>query len=204
MLLKTIAPLVPYVSVGAGLLLFRNAWIALFGYHAGMIAVLLISGRAIPSKQLFHCTGYKTLLLMSIAGASGGFLLYILWPFLSVPQDISSYIQDIGLTGAGWPLFLAYYILANPLLEEYYWRGYLTTSSKRMVPADFLFSGYHLIVLAGKISPVWLVAVFLTLSVTTWFWRRTNERSGGLLTSTLSHLAADTTVIFTIYLMTAG
>lgn len=198
-----IAPLIPYITVGAGLLIFHSAWTAILSYHIGMAIILLLFGAEIPLKRLLQSNSYKIPIFTSVIGASGGILLYALWPLLSVPENVNSYIQNIGLTEKTWTLFLAYYILVNPLLEEYYWRGYLGSNSKRIEVNDFLFSAYHVIVLAGKMSLMWLVAVFLILSVAAWFWRQIDGRSEGLLASMMSHIAADITIIFTIYRMTA-
>jgi membrane protease YdiL (CAAX protease family) len=199
--IKIIAPLIPYICVGTGLLLFHNAWIAMLSYHIGMIIILFIVSANIPIKLLFKSNDYRIPLITAILGASGGILMYLLWPLLNIPPNINSYVQNIGLNEATWPCFLMYFILVNPFIEEYFWRGYLGGDSKKFLLNDLLFSGYHVIVLAGKMSPPWLIAIFLILACSAWFWRQTNYMSRGLLSSTISHFLADVTVIFTIYSM---
>ena len=135
-------------------------------------------------------------------GACGGLLLYLLWPLLSIPPDINIQLQNIGLTAATWPYFILYFILVNPWIEEYYWRGYLGSESKYILPVDLFFAGYHVMVLAGKVDFIWLIAVFATLSFAAWLWRQANRISLGLLPSLASHMAADITIIFTIYWLT--
>ena len=91
--------------------------------------------------------------------------------------------------------------MVNPWIEEYYWRGYLGSNTKKIILNDLLYSGYHLVVLAGKVEIVWLIVIFFALAVVAWFWRQTNRWSQGMLPSTASHLAADITVMLTIYFL---
>jgi membrane protease YdiL (CAAX protease family) len=192
-------PIVPYITVGIGLLVFHNAWLAILSYHACMVAAILISRKGTNIKRALSCKKCWILFITAFTGASGGILLYILWPLLSVPDDINLYVRSVGLNEQTWPVFLAYFVLINPWIEEYYWRGYLSSSSRRITVNDLLFSGYHLLVLAGHIGTIWLLAVFLVLTGGAWFWRQMNRLNGGLLASIVSHITADVTVILVIY-----
>ena len=196
---RILPPIIPYITIGIGLLIFYNAWLAILGYHIGMVAVLLLSKTGITIKRAFQGNRYWILFITALAGAISGIFLYILWPLLSVPDDINSYIRSIGLNERTWPVFLAYFILINPWIEEYYWRGYLATVTKRIALNDLLFSGYHLIVLTGQMETIWLFVVFFGMTIGAWFWRQMNRLNGGLLASTISHIMADITVILTIY-----
>lgn len=203
MLIKLLYPFIPYLAVGLGLVVLRNAWVAILTYHTAMAAVILLSKRAVPFKQVIRTNNFSSLIFPVAIGAGGGVLLYLLWPLLSVPPGIGAYLQSIGLRATAWPYFIAYYILVNPVLEEYYWRGYLGSTAKRPVVNDFLFAGYHLVVLAGNVSLLWLIVVLLVLCAVAYYWRQISLTTGGLLATTLSHEAADITVILTIYFMTA-
>lgn len=203
LLKKIIAPIIPYITIGIGLLVLHNAWVAIIAYHLGMMAIILLSCEHIPLRKLFRSTNYKFPVFTAIVGASGGILLYLLWPLLSIPPDINVYLQNIGLTRRAWPLFLVYFALVNPWIEEYYWRGYLGSDSKFITLNDILFSGYHVMVMAGKVETIWLLAVFAALMMGAWFWRQSNRISQGLLSSLASHMAADITVILAIYWLTS-
>ncbi len=202
MLRKVISLLVPYATIGIGLYMFHSAWLAIFGYHIGIASVILLSRKRTPLKRLFKSNNYKTPVTMSVIGAGSGVLLFVLWPFLAVPSNIGSYTQSIGITERTWLLFITYYVLINPLIEEYYWRGLLGGhNSNRITASDLFFSGYHVLVLAGKMGAVWLPVVFLLLSLNAWLSRQVNKFSGGLLPSVVSHVTADISVMLTIYLM---
>jgi hypothetical protein len=198
---KVLAPIIPYATIGIGLLVFHSAWLAIVGYHAGMIAIIYLSGAGSRLKESFRGNGFCIPVIAALAGACGGTLLYILWPYLGIAGGLNSYLRSIGLDERTWPAFLAYFIVMNPLIEEYYWRGYLAPVGKGIGLNDLAFSGYHLIVMAGLLEPVWLLAAFVCLTAGAWFWRQMNRLNGGLLASTVSHLTADATVILTIYFM---
>lgn len=196
-----LAPLAPYVTVGAGLLVLHNAWVALLGYHAVMVAVLFLSGTRITVRGSLRGRGFLIPLVAALGGACGGLLLYILWHALSVTDDFTAYLPGIGLNEQTLPVFLAYFVLVNPLIEEYYWRGYLASGSRSIELNDLMFSGYHLLVVAGQMSAAWLPVVFLGLTAGAWVWRQMNRFNGGLLASAVSHMTADITVMLTIYFM---
>jgi hypothetical protein len=200
--MRILAPLLPYITIGSGLLALHNAWVAILGYHLCMVIILFFSRTKIPFTQIHARSNYKILIVVSILGGAGGFLLYLLWPLLAIPKDISLYLQNIGLTSSMWPYFLVYFILVNPWLEECYWRGYLGSNSQNITLNDLLFSGYHIIVLAGKIDIIWLVIIFFILSLGAWFWRQANRWNQGISASIISHIVADASVILTIYFLT--
>jgi hypothetical protein len=203
MWIDLVCALVPYLAVGLGLHAFHNAWAAILTYHAGMIAVIFLSKTRIPLKQIVRSSNNKWLMLSVTIGACGGAVLYLLWPLLSVRPDIAIYIKSIGLASTSWPAFITYYVLVNPFLEEYFWRGCLGSKAKRPVLNDFMFAGYHLIVFAGNVAVPWLAVVFFVLFGAAWYWRQISSITGGLLTAILSHLAADITVILAIYYLTS-
>jgi hypothetical protein len=196
------APLVPYITIGIGLLILHNAWIAILSYHLAMAAILLFAGRRFSFRDVFKSSNYKIIIVTVIPGLAGGFLLYILWPWLAIPGDINLYLQSIGLTSTMWPYFIAYFIVINPWIEEYYWRDYLGSNSKRLILNDLFFSGYHVLVLAAKIEVIWLITAFVILSMGAWFWRQAMRWNQGLMAAITSHIVADVSVILTIYFMT--
>ena len=196
---KILSPLIPYLAVGIGFLIFRNAWLTVLGYHAGMILVLLLSNTRPPLKTIFKGNHFWIPFITFLIGACSGVVLYLLWSYVSLPPDINVFLRSLGLTGVSWLVFIAYFSLVNPFIEEYYWRGYLGSAAKGITLNDMLFSGYHLMVLAGLIGNIWLLVVFAGLTLGAWFWRQMNRLNGGLLASVVSHLAADTAIVLTIY-----
>ncbi|MDD5190747.1 MAG: CPBP family glutamic-type intramembrane protease [Dehalococcoidales bacterium] len=202
MFVRLISILIPYLTVIPGLFVFHNSWVAILVYHATMLLTIFITKRMWLFDQLGKTINTKILVFAVIVGACGGAVLYILWPRLSVPVDINIHLHRIGLTNTTWIYFIAYYVIANPILEELYWRGYLGNDAKHPILTDLLFAGYHLFVLAGYVGVIWLGAVFLVLSGAAWFWRQISRITGGLFVAILSHMAGDLTVILVIYYLT--
>jgi hypothetical protein len=195
------APLVPYITLGLGLLVWRNAWVALVGYHVLMLAIVFFSREHFDLPVLVRSANMRLTLIAALGGLLAGVLLYLFWPLLAVPSDLNAYLRTIGLAATAWPFFIAYFVVLNPWIEEYYWRFFLGSDRTTPIVNDLFFAGYHVMVLAGKIDVVWLVTMFVVLIVAAWAWRQLNRLSHGLLPSLLSHQAADITIILTIYLL---
>jgi len=200
---KILPAFIPYLAITIGFLVFENAWLAMLGYHAGIAAYLVCSKTKIDLRHTFGSKNPRLLALGLAAAAAVSSCLYLFWPLLGIPEDISQYLNNTGLNGHTWPVFLAYFIIVNPPLEEYFWRHCLASPQKRPVLHDLLFAGYHLLVFYSLVAPVWLILVFLGLTAGAWFWRQLNRGNGGILASYTSHLAADIIVILTIYFKTA-
>lgn len=200
--IKTWDPLVPYITIGIGLFVFSNVWAAVLGYHLSMAVILYLARRKASFSQILKNNSYKILIVTFILGGLGGLVLYLLWPWLAVTENINLFLHNNGFTTAMWPYFIVYLVLVNPWLEEYYWRGYLGSNSKMITLNDLFFSGYHIMILAGNIEGIWLVIVFILLTFIAWFWRQANRWNKGIAASVISHFAADTSIILTIYFLT--
>lgn len=198
---KYVAPLAPYPAMVLGMLMLQNAWPAILIYHCTMVLIMAFSTSGITFKQFFYSQKPTFPLLMALIGIAGGLILKILWPYLSIPADLANYLATIGLTASTWPWFLAYFIVVNAALEEYYWRGFLGNNINRPVLNDFWFSGYHVIVLAGKMSWHWLALIFVILAGVAWLWRQLNYHSLGLLPSFISHFTADASIMLIVYFL---
>lgn len=198
MSVRDISALLPYAAIWLGMHVFHSAWAAILLFHAVILLIIAVSRTKPPLKELVRSSGNRWLFVSVIIGTCSGIALFLLWPLLSVPADIGTYLNGIGLTAYSWPFFIIYYVLMNPFIEEYYWRGWMGSGSKRPVLTDALFGGYHVIVLAPNIGIAWLIPVFVLLSGAGWYWRQTRRVTAGLLTPILSHMAADITIILTI------
>ena len=115
---KIISPLVPYIAIGIGFLIFHSAWLTVLGYHAGMSAVVLSSNTRPGLKTVFKGNHFWIPLITAFAGACSGVLLYLLWPYLSLPPDINVFLRSINLSGGSWLVFIVYFSLVNPFMED--------------------------------------------------------------------------------------
>ncbi len=201
MKIKTFSPLVAYISVAIGLFWAHSAWVALLGFHAGLLLILCIEKPHIPLIGLFKSRHFPTLLGCVVLCVSSGLILFFARSYLNISPNLSVDLASLGLTSAAWPGFITYFALVNPWIEEYFWRGYLNDPSRLPAPVDFAFAGYHLLILYGKTSWPWIAISFLVLAAVAWLWRQVSRKTRGLLIASLSHMAADLSILFAVYWM---
>jgi membrane protease YdiL (CAAX protease family) len=139
-----------------------------------------------------------SILLSSCSGIS----LYFLKSYFGPANDLPAQLETLGLTKSTWPVFIAYFVFVNPCVEEYYWRGFLGDPTKRLFISDFLYAGFHALVLIGKVQIVSIICSLVVLSLAGWFWRQIAREDQGLLAPLLGHMAADLTILLAVYRMT--
>jgi membrane protease YdiL (CAAX protease family) len=191
--------LIPYLAVGLGLLWYKNAWLALLGYHLGILLAFGLSrawGHFRALKPLLH-PGWAVTAWISACLA--GLLLYLGWSRLPLPADLAVSLASLGLTAETWPWFIAYFALVNPWLEETFWRGWLSGPSKTPAVEDFLFAGYHILILGQFVPFGWLALAFVILASAAWFWRQVVRQTGSLIIPAIAHLLADFSILTAIY-----
>ena len=198
--MKWLTPLLPYLAVAIGVFWLRNAFAALLGFHVAILFSLLLARSQVPLRILFKSRDIRWVVLNVLLCGSSGVSLYFLWSFFGVVSDLPAEVQAFGLTSAVWPLFIAYFALVNPLVEEYFWRGYLGSSSRGLHPSDFFYAGFHGLILAGKIQAGAVLYSLVVLVLAGWFWRQIARADEGLLAPVLGHMAADFTILMAIYL----
>jgi membrane protease YdiL (CAAX protease family) len=187
--------------VGLGLFWFRNAWAALLGFHFAILLALLLGKPQLPVKTLFKSNQIRWVVLSIFLSGSVGIFLYLFWSTFRVAGDLSAHVAALGLNTSNWLAFLAYFSLVNPFLEEYYWRGYLGSPTKKLYISDLVYAGFHGMILAGSMPVLSIVYSMTLLVLAGWFWRQLAREDGGLLAPVLGHMAADFTILMAVYRM---
>jgi membrane protease YdiL (CAAX protease family) len=199
--MKLLTPLSPYLAVGIGMFWFHQAWVALLGFHFVIVLSLLLAKPHLSIKVLFKSNDFRWVILSVLLCGSSGVSLYVFWSTFEVVTDLPAQIKSLGLTSSTWPVFITYFVLVNPLIEEYFWRGYLGNPTKRLYISDFLYSGFHGLVLMNKMQAGAIIFSLIVLVITGWFWRQVARADGGLLAPVLGHMAADFTILVAVYRM---
>lgn len=199
--MKWIAPILAYLTVGIGLFVFHSAWGALLGHHTAIIVSLFIAQPNIQIKILLTCTNFKWILLSVLLCGSSGLFLYFLWDIFGFASDLAEQVSALGLNASNWILFIAYFSLINPFIEEYFWRGYLGSKTKSLQTSDFMYAGFHGLVLINKVQTGFVVFGLCMLVLAGWFWRQVIREDGGLLAPVFGHMAADFTILVAVYKM---
>jgi membrane protease YdiL (CAAX protease family) len=199
--MKWFAPILVYLTVGLGLFWLHSAWGALLGFHFAILFSLLIARPNIPLAVLIKNTDIKWLLLSILLCGSSGVILYFLWPYIGLASGLSMQIAALGLNTSTQPMFIAYFAAINPFVEEYFWRGYLGSQTKGPYVSDFLYAGFHALILIDKVQISSVIVAVTVLTLAGWFWRQiAREDQGGLLGPVLGHMAADFTILTAVFL----
>jgi len=176
----------------------RSAWGALIGFHLALTPLLLLKRERTP--PLLAPVSARILLPAALAGLAAGLGLWLTWPLAGIPSDYPLRVEALGLRAETWLPFIAYFTLVNPLLEEIYWRGILGSDSRLPQPVDFLFAGYHVMIMALFASPPWVFFGFLILSGAGWLWRQLSCYAKSLLPAVLFHALADCSILTVLFL----
>src|SRR5215216_2647139 len=198
--MKWLASLPVYFGVILGLFLFHNAWAALLTFHLAILVSLLIAKPNIPIQTLLTGNSIKWTLLSVLVCGSTGFILYFFWDKFEIADEISADVLGIGLNQSNWMSFLAYFTLVNPFLEEYFWRGHLGSKFTSFSASDFLYAGFHGLILINKVQTDMIVYSLAVLILAGWFWRQIARTDGGLIAPVLGHMAADFSILAAVYL----
>lgn len=199
--MKWIAPILAYLAVGLGLLVFHSAWGALLGFHASIIFSLLIARPTFPLKLLLTNNDIKWILLSILLCGASGTALYFLWDVFGFAGDFSEQVTSLGLNASNWLVFIAYFALVNPWIEEYFWRGWLGNETKSLHTSDFVYAGFHALIMIGRVRTGSILFGLGVLVLAGWFWRQVAREDGGLLAPVLGHMAADLTILTAVYSM---
>lgn len=198
--MKWFAPAAAYLAVAVGIFLFHTGWGALAAFHIAIIISLLIARPNNPISILFKSSNTKWILISVILCGSSGIILYFLWDKFGIVKDIASQVDAMGLNSSNWIAFIAYFTFVNPLVEEYFWRGYLGSPTRGLHISDLLYSGFHGLVLLHKVQPGMIFLSLGMLVLAGWFWRQIARSDRGLLAPVLGHMAADLTILMAVYL----
>ncbi|HLO14211.1 MAG TPA: CPBP family glutamic-type intramembrane protease [Anaerolineales bacterium] len=199
--MKWLTPILPYLAVGIGLFWFQHAWAALLGFHLAIVISLLLARAQIPVPLLFKSKDIRWVILSSLLCGSSGISLYFLWHSFGVASILPAQLESLRLTKPTWPFFILYFVLVNPLIEEYFWRGYLGSPARGLYISDFLYAGFHALILIGKVQMGSVIYSLIVLVLAGWLWRQIAREDQGLLAPVLGHMAADFTILMAVYRM---
>lgn len=201
--MKWLTPILPYLAVAIGVFWFHHALAALLGFHIAIVLSVLLARSQVPVHILFKSKNMCWTILNILLCGSSGISLYFLWSYFGVTEDLSGTVASFGLSSSTWLIFISYFVLVNPFFEEYFWRAYLGSPSRRLHPSDVLYAGFHGLILLGKMQPLAILFSLIVLTLAGWFWRQLARVDRGLLAPVLGHMAADFTILMAIYLRSA-
>ncbi len=191
-----------YIAMVIGLFVFGNAWLSFAIYHGLILVVMLNRDNRRFWHELFAGWQWLPALGAIVFGLGGGVILYLLAPVAGVnAETLKPVLSGFALTGYLWPAFILYHTFVNPFVEEVFWRGRLGSDCKNLKMIDFLFAGYHILVLVWFLDILFILLAFVILTVASWLWRQMRRKYGGLILPVLSHMTADGSIMFAAYFL---
>lgn len=189
--------LIPYAAVLVGMYGFGSAWVAIIAYHIGMVATMLLIPRREPVNPPLkvHPLFYTSIPIY----ASGGLILYLAWPYVIQQNPTYCKLCAYGINYHIWPYFAVYFCLVNATIEELFWRWYHSDDRPGLTLNDFLFGGYHMLVIAAFTSLIWTIPVLAVTVFAGWLWRTLRRYSAGMGLPVFTHIVADLGIIVAVH-----
>lgn len=189
----------PYIPIGAGLLLFKNAWIAVLGFHGVILAALWIHRNKWNIATLWNGGGLAWLpVIMVLTLAFGIGLIWIAELFPGYDRYLRRVLRGLGVSGPWMAVLAIYTCMVNPVLEEAFWRGLFFEGHRRPAISDLAYGGIHVLVFLPFMSfhQALVGAVFLV--GIGYLWRTIARRRGGLALPLAWHALGDVVVILVV------
>lgn len=201
--MKWLTTILPYLAVALGLFWLQHAWFTLLSFHLAIVVSVLLVRSPIPLKTLFKSNDIRWVVLNILLCGSSGISLYFFWSAFGIRNDLPAQLEAYSLTRSSWPLFITYFALVNPFIEEYFWRGLLGSPTRGLYLSDVLYAGFHALILWGKVRTGAVIYSLVVLTVAGWFWRQLARANEGLLAPVTGHMAADFTILMAVYRIAA-
>jgi membrane protease YdiL (CAAX protease family) len=203
-LLRVLYHLLPAITVGFGLYIANNVWIAMLSYHTFVVLILLCKKQGYQYRRIFIGGSIGKAFLGSLVALTSGIAIFVLGLFLNIAETIKYSLLQMGLSGYGWLIFIIYYSLVNPVIEEVYWRGFLGSNSSKLSWSDIGYGGYHPLVFLKFLAVPWAILEFFILVGIGWFWRGMTKNYDGLFIPFAMHLSADLSIAIAIWMLVRG
>ena len=182
--------LVPYFTVGIFWCIVQNGWLAILAYHA----LVLLWDR--DAWKNLRGSKPRQMLWLALPTVLVGPLLYFVLPVVS-HTDLGTWLAEYKLTGWSLLLMIPYFGIIHPVMEQLHW----APLREKTPAAHILFAGYHMLVLVSLLKMPWLIACFVTLTITSIVWQHLTRKSDSLTPAILSHILADLGIILTATLI---
>ncbi|WP_050182848.1 CPBP family intramembrane glutamic endopeptidase [Domibacillus robiginosus] len=193
----------PSLMILIGLQLLESVVITFVLFYSWLLAMPLID-KAFPRERV-QVTKQAVIL-----GLGSGLLFFLfifgglkwLHTYLLNIGELRTLLMEWGFSGPGEIGLVLVLLLANPILEELYWRGYvyekLRANGKAiytiLITASF-YTLYHLLSVIPIFQGGSSVAAILPVLIAGLFWGYTREKTGSIVAAMIGHILGDLGIV---------
>ncbi|WP_052948807.1 CPBP family intramembrane glutamic endopeptidase [Mesobacillus campisalis] len=193
----------PTLMIFMGLQLFGSVAITFLLFYAWLLLVPFID-------QAFPAQSFKVTKQGIILGLASGALFFLFiygglnWLhiyFLKIDQ-LRVLLLDWGFAGEGEFWLVLVLLVANPILEEVYWRGYMHEKLRIQRSAMYtiwltscFYTLYHLLSVFPIFQGIYSLIAILPVLAAGLFWGFIREKTGSLTAPIIGHILSDLGIV---------
>lgn len=202
----------PTIMIFIGLWFFENVVITFLLFYSWLLFVPMID-KAFPKEQLKLTK--KSAMLGIVSGLI--FFLFIygglkwLHVYLLDIDSLRVLLLEWGFSGAGEIGLVLVLLLANPILEEVYWRGYMFNRLRQKGTAfsaigltALFYTLYHLLSIIPIFAAGYSFAAVIPVLIAGLFWGFIRERTGSISATMIGHVLADLGIMCVYWFIIRG
>lgn len=202
----------PTIMIFIGLWFFENVVITFILFYSWLLFVPMID-KAFPKEQLKLTK--KSAMLGIVSGLI--FFLFIygglkwLHVYLLDIDSLRVLLLEWGFSGADEIGLVLVLLLANPILEEVYWRGYMFnrlrqkgTAFSAIALTALFYTLYHLLSIIPIFAAGYSFATVIPVLIAGLFWGFIRERTGSISATMIGHVLADLGIMCVYWFIIRG
>lgn len=193
----------PTLMIFIGLQVLESVIIAFLLFYSWLLAVPLL-GAGVPWER------FKTTSKAVILGIGSGLLFFLfifgglnwLHIYLLDIDQLRVLLLEWGFSGRGEIWLVLILLVANPLLEEVYWRGYIYEKLKMEGRAGYailmtsaFYTLYHLLSVIPIFEGIYGMIAAVPVFIAGMFWGYIREKTGTITAAIIGHVLSDMGII---------
>lgn len=199
----------PTIMIFIGLQMFESVIVTFLLFYGWLLAVPLL-GHGIP-RERFKATSKAVML-----GVGSGLLFFLfiygglhwLHIYLLDIDQLRVLLWEWGFSGSGEIWLVLILLVANPILEEVYWRGYIYEKLRRDVTAKYailvtstFYTLYHLLSVIPIFEDFFGLIAAVPVFIAGTFWGYIREKTGSITAAIIGHVLSDMGIIFVYWFL---
>lgn len=199
----------PTLMIFIGLQVLESVMIAFMLFYSWLLAVPLLTG-GVPLVR-FKMTGKSVLL-----GVGSGLLFFLfifggvnwLHVYLLDIDQLRVLLWDWGFSASSEIWLVLVLLVANPILEEFYWRGFIFEKLRREGTAKYailitaaFYTLYHLLSVIPIFSGMYGLMAAVPVLIAGIFWGYIRESTGSITAAIIGHVLSDLGIIFVYWFL---